>query len=182
MRTGLSWREEIPPPDGRRDDSWIGVLLALVLLFASGAAMAEVRPFVRGSWQVLVAAHAGKPLVVHFWSLTCAPCIAEMPQWKALQKAHPEMSLVMVSTDPPDQAKRQEALLARNGLAGVQQWTFADSFAERLRFEVDRRWRGELPMTRLVGTDGKVEAITGTVTPAALDGWLARQGGGHVQR
>lgn len=158
------------------------VLFAVILLLAAGTAMAEVRPFGRGSWRELVATHSGKPLVVHFWSLTCAPCLAEMPHWTKLRRDNPGMALVLVATDPPDQAARQQAFLARSGLGGVEQWTFADPFTDRLRFEVDRRWRGELPMTRLVGSDGSVEAVTGTMDPAALAGWLARQGGSHVQR
>jgi thiol-disulfide isomerase/thioredoxin len=158
------------------------ILLTLILLLTAGSALAEVRPFVRGSWQELIAAHAGKPLLVHFWSLTCAPCLAEMPQWTKLRRDNPGMALVLVATDAPEQAARQQTFLARNGLGDVEQWTFADAFTERLRFEVDRRWRGELPMTRMVGRDGSVEAFTGSMDAAVLAGWLVRQGGSHVER
>ena len=33
------------------------------------------------------------------------------------------------------------------GLGKVEQWVFADPMPERLRFEIDRRWYGELPRT-----------------------------------
>jgi thiol-disulfide isomerase/thioredoxin len=152
------------------------LILVLTLLVAAGSAAAETRQFGRGSWPELLAAHAGRPLVVHFWSLGCAPCLAELPAWGELARTHPGLALVLVATDPPDMAERGAKVLARAGLAGVESWTFADPFTERLRFEIDRRWRGELPMTRLVKPDGSTESVTGSVDVA---GWLARQGGDH---
>lgn len=151
------------------------ILLALMLLTPSPAA-AETRPFVKGSWQELVSTHSGRPLAVHFWSTTCAPCLAEMPGWAEIRRRHPGLDVVLVATDPMEEAPRQQAVLARFGLAGTESWSFADSWPERLRFEVDRRWRGELPMTRLVDRQGRIEAVTGRVEPAALELWLSRQG------
>ena len=55
-----------------------GALLAL----AGGAASAiEFKPYGRGSFAELRKQHAGRPLVVHFWSVTCPPCLAELPDW-----------------------------------------------------------------------------------------------------
>jgi thiol-disulfide isomerase/thioredoxin len=60
------------------------VSLAFVALLATivGAATeGELHPFKRGSWQEIRRAHAGQPIVVHFWGLTCGPCRVEMPKW-----------------------------------------------------------------------------------------------------
>lgn len=151
--------------------------LILALMLAAGPASAETRPFVKGSWPPLLQAHAGRPLVVHFWSLTCAPCLAELPQWRELRRRHPEMDLVMIATDPIEDAPRLERTLARAGLAGVEGWAFADGFAERLRFEIDRTWQGELPMTRLIGRGGDAETVIGPLPPSVLAQWLGRQSG-----
>ena len=43
------------------------------------ARAAELRPFQRGSFAGILADNAGKPTVVNFWSITCPPCLAEMP-------------------------------------------------------------------------------------------------------
>ena len=153
------------------------LLLAVSLLLATGVpAQAETKAFVRGSWQSLLTAHAGRPLAVHFWSLTCAPCLAELPHWQAVAKARPGgMALVLVSTDPPEDIPKLERTLKRAGLDKVESWSFADSFTERLRFEIDRTWQGELPMTRLIAANGAQDSVTGTVTPQALDAWLKPQ-------
>ena len=150
------------------------LLVAAALLLAMPVWAGDTRPFLKGSYDALLTEHAGRPLVVHFWSLTCAPCLVELPHWQEVRRRHPELDLVLVATDPLDDAARLERTLKRAGLAGVESWAFADNFAERLRFEIDRNWRGELPMTRLIGRDGTAEAVTGSVSEATLAGWLGR--------
>ena len=58
-------------------------LFALLLGFSAACASAaqdvaprdaHVKPFVRGSHQQIIAAHAGKPFIVTFWSLACTNC------------------------------------------------------------------------------------------------------------
>ena len=79
-------------------------ILALVLALASaGAQSADLQSFGRGSWSKLRAAHDGQPTVVHFWGLTCAPCLVEMPEWGKLRAERPDMRLVMVAADPVPQ-------------------------------------------------------------------------------
>ncbi|WP_040477041.1 TlpA family protein disulfide reductase [Paramagnetospirillum caucaseum] len=150
------------------------IVAALLLVLVSALpAAADPRPFMRGSWQSLIEAHAGRPLVVHFWSLTCAPCLAELPQWRETVKSG-GMDFILVSTDPPEDWPKAERTLKRAGLDKVQSWAFADSFVEKLRFEIDRTWRGELPMTMLVSASGERQALTGTVSRQDIESWLGR--------
>lgn len=150
------------------------VAATLVLLsMAPASASADPRPFLRGSWQTLLQAHAGRPLVVHFWSLTCAPCLAELPQWRETAK-NAGMDVVLVTTDPPEDTPKVERTLKRAGLDKVESWGFADSFVEKLRFEIDREWRGELPLTILVSASGKRESRTGTLSRQDIEAWLAQ--------
>lgn len=144
----------------------------LALLAMASPASADPRPFTRGSWRDLLQAHAGRPLVVHFWSLTCAPCLAELPQWRDTVKGG-GVDFVLVSTDPPEDNAKVERTLKRAGLDKVESWGFADSFVEKLRFEIDRTWRGELPMTMLVSASGERDARTGTVSRQDVESWLA---------
>lgn len=142
--------------------------LGAALAVAAAAQAADIRPLGQGDWAALRAAHAGRPTIVHFWSLTCAPCLAELPQWSRVQGA----DLVLVATDPVEQAPRLKAVLAKAGLAGAESWAFADPYAEKLRFEIDRRWRGELPRTLLIGADGGGETVSGIMAPELLRHWL----------
>lgn len=155
----------------------IARLLTLVLLVAAlPAQAADIRPFVKGSWGDLTAAHAGRPLVVHFWSLGCAPCLAELPQWSKLARER-RFDLVLVTPDPIEDRARIAAMLRRHGLDGIESWAFADPFTERLRFEIDRGWRGELPMTRVVPAGGEAETVIGSLKDGGLAARLVSLGG-----
>lgn len=152
-------------------------LVAFLLAVASaGAQAADLQSFGRGSWSKLRAAHDGQPTVVHFWGLTCAPCLVEMPEWGKLRAERPDMRLVMVAADPvPQDPARISDVLARANLATVENWAFADRFNERLRYEIDPAWAGELPRTLLVDRDGKETVLTGVADLAEVRAWLDAQ-------
>ena len=153
-------------------------MLAVLLagLVSAGIARAEPLPFERGSWAKLRAAHAGQPTVIHFWGLTCAPCLVEMPQWAALKKSRPGMRLVLVAADPvPQDPERLDAALARFGLDATESWSFTDRFYERLRYEIDPAWAGELPRTVMIDRDGKAEVLAGVADLSTVRAWLDAQ-------
>jgi thiol-disulfide isomerase/thioredoxin len=140
------------------------------------AAQEDMRPFVRGSWAELRQAHAGKPMVYHFWGVTCAPCIAELPHWTQLVSERKDMNLVMIAADPvPEKPADLARALAKAKLSVKESWHFADNFAQKLYFEVDPRWRGELPFTKLVAADGTAKVIRGVVKLADIKAWLDAQ-------
>jgi thiol-disulfide isomerase/thioredoxin len=152
------------------------LLLIAILLLAMPAHAADLVPFVRGSWHQLRQAHDGRPTIVHFWGLTCGPCLTELPEWGRLLAERPDADLVLVAADPiPEDPASLAATLDRSGLAGAESWTFADDFSERLRFEVDPRWRGEMPRTILIARDGTVTARSGATDLAELRKWIAGQ-------
>ncbi len=144
----------------------------LALWIAAPAAAADMQPFVRGTWQQILKDNAGKPVVLHFWGLTCAPCLAELPRWAELRKARPDMKVIMIAADTPasDTADLLKTL-QKAGLAGVESWSFADAFSERLRFEIDPRWRGEMPRTILIASDGKPTVMVGLADLPAIRAW-----------
>ena len=155
----------------------LSIFLALLLGLASfGTANADPLPFERGSWAKLRTAHAGRPTVIHFWGLSCAPCLVEMPQWAALKKARPDMRLVLVAADPvPQDPERLDATLARFGLDGTESWSFTDRFYERLRYEIDPAWAGELPRTVMIDRAGKATVLPGVADLAQVRQWLDAQ-------
>jgi thiol-disulfide isomerase/thioredoxin len=152
-------------------------ILALCLATAAGAVSAgELKPFVRGSWQTLRRNHAGKPTIVHFWGLTCAPCLAELPKWSQLLRQRRDLDLILVAADPVAESSAELSReLANAGLGSAESWVFADRFEERLRFEVDSAWAGELPLTVEIGRDGKESSVLGTADFDAIRKWLDTQ-------
>lgn len=159
----------------------LGLLLALAMLpFTSSPASAgqEIKPFVRGSYQKIVSARQGKPFILNFWSLTCGYCMAELEMLKKLAGKHPRLDLVLVSTDTPEEEQSVSATLAKFSLKQAEAWIFADSYTERLRFEVDRKWQGELPRTYFFSAgNNEAVAISGKVEQEEVERWIEKQYG-----
>jgi hypothetical protein len=74
------------------------------------------------------------------------------------------------------------AFLARYDPGPVQTWIFDDEFTERVRFAVDRSWRGELPRTYLYDAAHRAEARSGKLDERWLEGWLERAAKGRTRR
>ncbi len=158
------------------------VLIAAALTLGLGAIAlgraqaADPRPFERGSWAKIRANHAGQPTVFHFWGLTCGPCLVELPHWGALLEQRRDLRLVLVAADPlPQPTDQVRATLDRAGLAPAESWSFTDRFYEKLRFEIDPRWAGELPRTVMVAADGTTTVLPGVADLGKVRAWLAAQ-------
>lgn len=50
---------------------------------------------------------------------------------------------------------------AQADLGGSESWSFTDRFYERLRYEIDPAWAGELPRTVMIDGDGKATVLPG---------------------
>ena len=151
------------------------LFMAFMCLSALSAAQ-EIKPLVHGSYQEIVAARSGKPFIVNFWSLSCSYCKVELAMFKKLLKKHPRLDLVLVSTDTPEEQAEVRATLKQYKLGKAQAWVYADSYTERLRFEVDKSWQGELPRSYFYGANGERLAFSGKLEQAEVEQWIKQQG------
>lgn len=151
--------------------------LAIFCLAAGGAFALDFKPYERGAFSQLVKAHAGRPLIIHFWSVTCPPCLAELPQWAQMLADKKNVDIVFINTDGDEDRPRAAARAEKAGLGKAAHYGFSDDFVEKLYFEADSSWRGELPFTALVAPDGAVTAVTGAVDDPLVVNWLAKGGG-----
>src|ERR1043165_982780 len=157
-------------------------LLAAMFLVASLAAApgaetsSDLKPFVRGSWQDVLRSHAGRPTLVHFWGVTCGPCKIELPLLGKFMKDHSELAVVMISADlVPNLPGAARAMLEKAGLGPAENWIFNDGFVERLRFEIDPAWQGEIPRTLLISKGGTITTIEGSANITDREGWSNHQ-------
>jgi thiol-disulfide isomerase/thioredoxin len=152
------------------------VLLAGSIVCAWAPIMAaadEFAPFGRGSFAEIRKAHAGRPLVVHFWSVTCPACVAELGDWTKILAERPNIDVVFVNTDGETDRARVTRRLQATGLTKATHFAFADQFVERLYFEVDRTWGGELPFTALIDAKGETTTVIGVLDDPQIKTWLA---------
>ncbi len=119
----------------------------LLLLLLPGLAAAEFRPFTSGSLKEITTARTGRPFLLVLWSVDCPPCLKELKEIGQLYPQFPPDGLVLISTDSADYADEAQKILNRYGLADAESWRFTDGFPERMRYQIDPNWYGELPRT-----------------------------------
>jgi thiol-disulfide isomerase/thioredoxin len=156
-----------------RAGSGLALALALCSVAASGAP--DLKPFDAKSLTEIRRVYAGRPFVMAFWSLHCAPCKQEMVLLKELQAKNPTLPILLVCTDPPEAKPAIAKYLAGQKLGKIETWTYADDFDERVRFAVDRSWRGELPRTYLFDSEHRAISHTGVLEMAWIEAWMRRE-------
>ncbi|RTM13602.1 MAG: TlpA family protein disulfide reductase [Bradyrhizobiaceae bacterium] len=158
-------------------------IASLVVLTASTVALgaaSALKPFERGTWQAVLRQHAGRPVLVHFWGVTCGPCKVELPLLGQFAKDNPDVDVVTVSADlVPNLPGATQSMLDKAGLSSTENFIFNDGFVERLRFEIDPSWQGDIPRTMLISREGTVTTIEGSAEMADLEKWSAQQHGKH---
>jgi thiol-disulfide isomerase/thioredoxin len=154
-----------------------GAIFTLLLLAApASAGPADLKPFGRGSWQEILRSHAGRPTIVHFWGVTCGPCKVELPLLGTFMKDHPAIDMVTISADlVPDLPDATRSTLEKSGLSLAENWIFDDGFVERLRFEIDPGWQGDIPRTLLITREGVMTTLEGSADMAEVEKWSDRQ-------
>lgn len=118
-----------------------------------------------------LAARRGKWVVVNFWATWCKPCLKEMPELSALDamREHIEvLGLAYEEIEPAD----MRAFLAKHPVA--YPIAIVDTYDPPAAFETPRG----LPMTYLIGPDGKVvDRFLGPVTAHDIEAAIAKAGG-----
>lgn len=149
-------------------------LLGLWMCFSSTCTMAAqtTKHFLRGSYQEIVSSRSGKPFIISLWSLDCIYCRDDMVIFGKLLKKYHDLDLVLISTDTREQTKEITQALQKYPLKQVESWVFADSFVERLRYEVDTQWYGELPRTYFYDAQGHAVAHSGKLDYAQIELWI----------
>jgi predicted nucleic acid-binding Zn-ribbon protein len=73
--------------------------------------------------------------------------------------------------------ERAAARLEKNGLSRATHYGFSDSFVEKLYYEADKSWRGELPFTVLISTNASRVNVTGALDDPHFVAWLNQLNG-----
>ena len=157
---------------------YIAILSATILMAAASAlpAPSALKPFERGTWQRLLRSHAGHPTLVHFWGVTCGPCKVELPLLGQFMKDHPGVDVITISADlVPNLPAATQSMLDKAGLSTAENFIFDDGFVERLRYEIDPAWQGDIPRTMLISRDGTITTIEGSAEIADLEKWSVQQ-------
>lgn len=157
----------------------IFIALSLAIINNVLANTPVIKPFIKGSFQQIQQqqekSHKDKPYIITFWSETCAFCMEELALFGELLKTYPNVKVVSITTDPFLNEKTITHILTSKKLQHAEKWVFSDNYAERLYFDVDKRWRGELPLTFFVDRNHKMVKHMGTINKYKLIEWFDQQ-------
>ena len=154
---------------------------------AQTAPLLSILPYATGQWKGLLQTQAqdllvagtsqptskrsSQPVVVHFWGVTCGPCLTEMPQWGRFVNENRGYKEVFVQVDDVSTAIMSQ-LLSKAHLSQAVNYKLTTPFDEFMRYEVDAKWEGETPFTILVNASGQTSQMSGLVNFAKLKKWL----------
>ena len=152
------------------------LLLLLLLTFSTTSNSVEnVHSFIPGSMEKILSAREGKPFILVFWNLDCQYCPTELKMLSKLKLKYADrLDVILVATDTLDDAPQLISRAKNYGIHPAEQWVFANSVSERLRFEVDKRWYGEVPRTHFYDPAHKRIVKTGLVDQKFVENWLDR--------
>ena len=152
------------------------LILVFLLTFCAWTACLSqslgLAPYVRGDWEKLVDKRGSGPLVVHFWGVSCGPCLTEMPQWgQFIAKESARVLFVQVDDVSKDITAN---LVKKMRIDKASNYVVLSKFDEFLRFEIDSKWQGEIPYTVTIDKQGVQKAYAGNTNFKTLEAWFKK--------
>ena len=169
-----------PAPPAAPTDKAPPTEAAPVLAAGSKAPPLTVDAWVKG--EPVTAFEPGKVYVVEFWATWCGPCVRNIPNLNALQKQHPELTVIGVAASERPKQKPAEGVTDDGRLATVRK--FVESRGEGMSYRV--AYDGDASMGRAWMLAAKQRGIpwacivdgTGTIAwmghPELMDREVAR--------
>jgi len=84
--------------------------------------------------------------VVNFWSITCKPCIIEMPQFTELADTNPEVSITLIGLDGIEETEKHMKFIEKHHITQYSRLLDAPIYHEWME-EVDANYWGTMPAT-----------------------------------
>jgi thiol-disulfide isomerase/thioredoxin len=147
----------------------------LFFLFFSHFSFAyDFMPFDMNTREVIEKRYIDQPLIISFWSIDCPYCIGDLKKLgKALSK-NTNVKLITVCVDGKESAKKAERILSQANLPKHEQYQYAEVDEDRLRYNIDPAWYGELPRTYFYDAAHQVTPLSGKISNSFLDKWFKK--------
>lgn len=133
-----------------------------------------LKPFVSGSYQQILTNNAKQPFMLAVWSVDCSSCIKDMTLLNEIHKKNPKLKVILLAADELSASDQVKQILAKYQLEEVENWIFADENSQKLRFEIDPKWYGELPRTYFFDVAHQRNAKSGVMTKKDYQEILAK--------
>lgn len=149
-------------------------LFGFVVLTVSMSVLAEsvAKIFLPGSYSQILEQRKNKSFILILWSLDCPSCYKELEMLGKFKEEHSEIDMVLVSTDINATQDELQIVLKKYKLDKVESWVFSGDSEERLRFEIDSRWYGDLPRSYFFKKTDEKQLVSGIIIKEKLLAWM----------
>ena len=130
--------------------------------------------FTAGSYQKILENSAERPFMLVVWSIDCPSCLKDMDLLNTIHQQRPELKIVMLAADDLSASQQIQQILEQHQLAELENWVFADENAQKLRFEIDPRWYGELPRTYFFDATHQRTGVSGVLSEQDYNDMFAK--------
>jgi len=105
----------------------------------------------------LAANKTEKYRLINLWSTTCAPCIAELPEFVTANRMYRgrHFEMFTLSIDPPARKDAALKLLEKHHVSCTN-CIFSSADRDKLADAIDSTWDGPVPYTLLIAPGGKI--------------------------
>lgn len=149
-------------------------LLFLLSAFLSAPAQAEPSAFTSGSYRQLLADNANQPFMLVIWSVNCSSCLKDMALLSSIHKSRPELKMVMLAADELSATDQIQQILEKNQLSEIENWVYAEENTQKLQFEIDPKWYGELPRTYFFDKAHQRTGVSGVLSKEDYEAMFAK--------
>ena len=136
----------------------------LPLQQAKAGEQGKLNQFQSGSYQQILNNNKQQPFILAVWSVTCSSCLKEMEQLNNIHINYPNLEIIMLSVNDLSEKNTVGKILQEHGISDLESWIFADANAQKLSYEIDPGWYGELPRTYFFNSSHERAGISGTQT------------------
>jgi thiol-disulfide isomerase/thioredoxin len=149
-------------------------LLLLLLAALSTPAQAEQSLFTSGSYQQILASNANQPFLLVIWSINCSSCLKDMELLSNIHKSRPGLKMIMLAADELSAVEQIQKILEKNQLSDIENWVYAEDNTQKLQFEIDPKWYGELPRTYFFDKAHQRTGASGVLSKEDYDAMFAK--------
>jgi peroxiredoxin len=108
--------------------------------------------------------------LINLWSTTCAPCIAELPEFVTVNRMYRgrHFEMFTLTTDSPDRQEEALKVLEKHHVSCTN-YIFNSDDRDQLAEALDPKWEGPVPYTILIAPGGEiVQRWKDEIDPAEL--------------
>lgn len=103
--------------------------------------------------EALLYTETDKTHIANFWAMWCGPCVKELPIFQEYQKNNPEVELLLVSLDFPEDIEiKLKPFLKKKGII-AKVVILDDPDANTWIDKIDPNWSGSIPFTIIFNND-----------------------------